>query len=350
MVQKIHPLRVGLALVLAAACMAAGSQPVNMDGLQLAQASAPSSDPAAVEAGFWTLTQRLGTADAYRTYLAAYPNGAFAKLATAALQTGGTASSKPTSAPSTLDFRAIAADADSGAIEMRHGDVFTGPGPVSVGWRGSTKQLLIPTGPWVLLASRDFYSGHAQRIQLSSVALGQFEGSSLRSLLAVTFNSRAGHNTATWVEAQRCEVPEGNPSFAWTATGSKFKQCVQARVVRHAEPAQFWKGEMFEAVHRNLSLLNAVPQDKQALRSNLYITDTRKADMMTISRFDFGAPLSSPAVDSSAGALDLQLSSREAWMKAYAESAVKGFFWEIEVPELLANKPTAAAAVLALPK
>ncbi|MEQ1804633.1 MAG: hypothetical protein ABL900_04575, partial [Burkholderiaceae bacterium] len=49
------------------------------------QAIAQTPAPSAIEIEFWRSAERVATPEAYRAYLAAFPNGAFANLARAGL-------------------------------------------------------------------------------------------------------------------------------------------------------------------------------------------------------------------------------------------------------------------------
>jgi hypothetical protein len=333
-------------------------------------AQAPAAAPAlptTVESDFWRSTEKLGTPAAYHAYLAVFPNGFYAKLAHAALQsaagansnpaaastaasvgTGSAASDAPTKSLRPEDFRVIAGEANSGAIEARDGDVFHGPGHISVGWRGATKQLVIPNGTWVVLGSRDFNVSvptltvvAVPRVAVTEMALGQFEGTTLRSLITVTFNARVAPNVNTWAEAQRCEQAEPGALFASVNVSGRVKQCVQGRPVPQAAAPEFWKGELLQMVHGNLRKLNAVPTDKQALSTQVVVTDTIKADFMHVHRVDFGAPdqVVRP------GAINLAVDARAAWAKAYAAQAALGFRSEFETPVLTPN--TAVSSKLA---
>jgi hypothetical protein len=245
-------------------------------------------------------------------------------------------------------LKAIAKDSDSGAIEATVGEVYTGPGVIAVGWVGAKKQVVVPNGPWVVLGAKDYYSAHSTRIPMTRIALGQFEGNTLRSLLYATFNSRPGPSTATWTDAAACEAeasasnsndstPQG---FAWVTPpeGGAFsryrlKQCVRARAIRHTPTPEFWRGELADTVFTHLQQMNAVPSNTTALRSDLYVTDGLSANIMIMTRLDFGAPAASSTTPA-AHALDMRMDARQAWMKAYAPLATQGLTWSLELPVL----------------
>jgi hypothetical protein len=92
-----------------------------------AQAQAPSAS--AVEMEFWRSAQRLGNAEAYRAYLAAFPNGVFAPLARAALSAQGAgaagigADSAPKNPPSNLRHFTEPTP-HTGAVSFKLGDRF----------------------------------------------------------------------------------------------------------------------------------------------------------------------------------------------------------------------------------
>lgn len=97
----------------------------------------------------------------------------------------------------------------SGAITMMPGETYQGPGPLTVGYLGAKKQIVLPNGPWVLLAVADRKSSHATPQPLVSMAFGQFREGRLTSLVSYLFNGRAGQAALGWSDAEGCLT--GNP-------------------------------------------------------------------------------------------------------------------------------------------
>ncbi|MED5617745.1 hypothetical protein [Ideonella sp. BN130291] len=332
----------GLAAVPCAPSLAAGT----------ATATAPGTTqgPSAVDAQFWATTERIGTPDAYRAYLAAFPNGFFARLAAAALAKAEPASAQPSPSPAvspaapvtsakpdvppagpfpTQRLAKIAADPSSGAVTFRIGDVFQGPGPVTVGWAGAKKQLIVPPGQWVVLATLDHSvaqnsalpSVPAQPIPVASVALGRLDSLGANALLLATFNRHAaGSMNTRWPEAQACEGTTPRSGFQWTEQHGIARQCVLGRPTTAkpvgADPAPLW-----DELRQNLLRLDLpLAQDTPAWRTDMHLTGAR-AEYMCISRMDLGpGAAGSPA--------------RQAAMKAYADAAWRGFRRELEDNDL----------------
>jgi hypothetical protein len=169
------------------------------------------AQPSAAEVEFWRSTERIGTADAYRAYLAAFPNGLYAPLARAALGTPAPAApAAPAAKPGTTTLRYFSEPADdTGAIEFNIGDRFSGPGALNLGRLGARRQMVLPEGDWVVLAGTDWrapfpYNLRSDRLQvtMSTVVFGKFAGDRLVTMLRYSANTRPtpnlGSNTLSW--------------------------------------------------------------------------------------------------------------------------------------------------------
>jgi hypothetical protein len=180
------------------------------------------SSPTAADSDFWRSAERIGTVDAMRAYLKAYPQGFYADLARAAIDRmqakspGASTPSKPPmesavaapSSPTGLSvdpMQVLSGTPTSGAITMLPGEVYHGPGPITVGYLGAKKQLVLPNGAWVLLAVADRQSGHRPSVPLVSMVFGQFREGHLVSLMSYLFNGRTSP-MRTWQEVEDCHA------------------------------------------------------------------------------------------------------------------------------------------------
>lgn len=325
---------------------------------QVAQAG-----PGAVEADYWRSTEKLGTPDAYRAYLAAFPQGFYARLAHAALAKAGAATPPPAPSPvvapqaappfvqhqvrsTELDavpvpgfpdaaaLKRVLADADSSSLPFRAGDVFIGPGPITVGGLGSRKQIVVPTGRWVVLAAEDGYSNHRTPVQMAAVAFGLFEGRAVRSVVTAAFDRRPGPAqwpVWSWDEAQRCEASGNGARFHWRFTAGLVKECVLVTNFSTLGRRGHWKGDIWESVRDNLGKLGVAVHGGRGLLSEFHLTDNRSG-YLHVSRYDFDAP-------GLAGAdgevpIDLRLEARIQWAQEYAALAASGLARSIDADDL----------------
>lgn len=167
------------------------------------------AQPSAAEVEFWRSTERLATPEAYRAYLAAFPNGLYAPLARAALG-GSTPAAAPAPRPGATTLRYFSEPADdTGAIDFNIGDRFSGPGALNLGRLGARRQMVLPEGDWVVLAGTDWRAPfpnnlRSDRLQvgMTSVVFGKFAGDRLVTMLRFSGNTRpppsVGSNTISW--------------------------------------------------------------------------------------------------------------------------------------------------------
>lgn len=187
------------------------------------RAAAP-AQPGAVEMDFWRSAERLGTPEAYRAYLAAFPEGFFAALARAALAQGSggrvnapggsTAAATPPASAALKYFTAPVSQ--SGAVTFNLGDRFTGPGVLTVGWAGAKRQVVVPPGEWVVLAMADSMADMtppAYRFptrvvaDIGTLVLGRFSGTRLSSAMVYQSSVRP-ISVDEWTDLAACQ-PNG---------------------------------------------------------------------------------------------------------------------------------------------
>lgn len=121
-----------------------------------ARAAAAAEAPSPAETEFWRSAERIGTPEAYRAFLAAFPKGLFAPLALAALDKAEAALAPAASASGPVlqvlpkrpqgvlgraaSLKPFGREAErSGVITFRLGDHFAGPGAIMVGRFGAKK-------------------------------------------------------------------------------------------------------------------------------------------------------------------------------------------------------------------
>lgn len=178
--------------------------------------AAAQSSTEAIEQTFWQSTERIGTPEAYRAYLNRYPGGVFAPLAEAALSKGKVAdrassdgpstSARTTSPTRTNTLNAFSETANSGAVTFQLGDEFVGPKAVTVGWLGARKQLVVPTGRWIVLAAEDdkAYPSGTTGVVITTVVFGRFEAHRLVALARYVFNAKVVPYYVGWGQLEGC--------------------------------------------------------------------------------------------------------------------------------------------------
>jgi hypothetical protein len=338
------------------------------------------ADKASVEVDFWKSVERMDTADAYAAYLETYPNGRFALLARVAMKRSSGGQPVPTSTAPVTPSAAVLAPAvvptpipspvsaliqapivggklnawsepASGAITLDAGNRIRGPGVITVGRIGAKKQLPIPEGEWVVLAATDHESetqprytangtvGGIGAVKLTSMTLAQFDGTTARSVLHVTFN-RVAHDMPrfVWKGAEQC-LTAADPSeyHDILQTSRSLKLCTQVRVESASIDVALVPAHRNE-ISRNLGQLGG--------RLGVYNTGTdfylvdRYNNYMLINRLDCveaqqarpacALPTSPPA----------SMAAHIAWAKNFAPSAYTGFDRNLAVPELSALEET----------
>ncbi|MBI5254999.1 MAG: M48 family metalloprotease [Burkholderiales bacterium] len=92
---------------------------------------------------------------------------------------------------------------DSAAVSFKPGDRFTGPGVLTVGRIGSRKQVVLPPGEWVAVATAD-HPSEAGRVEMTSLAFARLAGARLAAMLEVTVN-RTATTQSNWIDLADCE-------------------------------------------------------------------------------------------------------------------------------------------------
>lgn len=308
-------------------------------------AGAQPAAPGDFELELWRSAQRYDTPAAYRAYLAAFPQGAFAAMAQAALDrpAAGTAAAAPATPPAPALLGRLQGTATSGSTELPVGTRLVGPGVVTVGAIGVRRQLLVPAGDWILLAAVDHRTPGTVQVSLATLALGQFSGRELRSLLLVDFNRRGviipgGSLQAQqamgvlprWPEAERCEAAAGNELLLEVGSTRGVRHCSALRPEadwrRHLSTAP----ELPEALDSALASLGATTVPLP-LRSELHITDTRY-NHMGYMRLDAAAVGPAPA--------------RADWLRRFTPLALQGYARDLDAEDLQPDKPGGAGIAL----
>jgi hypothetical protein len=227
----------------------------------------------------------------------------------------------------------------SGAITMVPGETYLGPGPMTVGYLGAKKQIILPNGRWVLLAVADRQSGHPnQPVPLVSMVFGQFKEGRLVSLMSYLFNGRAVQGTRPWADFDGCQsgqqVPRGvtkvgdtergAPGCAWTVRMTTLPKVEDAAWVRAFEAAQ--------------SLGAGVPVPPVQF-TRAWVVDSRGTNYLGMRRADF---------DATADAAALQ-TARSAWLGEYLPLMIDGFDKRVGATELEPNQSRLPSVRVSLP-
>jgi hypothetical protein len=295
-------------------------------------AAAFAQSPNEAELELWRAAARIDTPAAYQAYLAAHPNGTFAAMARAAIEKlAPAAAAAPAAVPAGPSrLGPLSGGVTSGATELAVGARLTGPGVITVGSVGAKRQLVIPAGEWVLLAAEDHRTRGSAQFSLASLAFGQFDGSTLRSLLVASFNRRAipvpaGNPSTylvqgmlpTWTVAEQCE--RAGPGDALREVGGTpaLRHCAAVR------PGSDWRAALAdtplaEPVEQALKSLNAGTAPF-AWRSELHYTDQRYG-WLGIVRHDVAAVGPGAA-------------RAEAWRR-YRALATRGYTRDLEADDL----------------
>lgn len=295
----------------------------------------------------WRAASRLDTAEAYRTYLNQFPNGAFVPYAQQALQKlSGKATSPVAAPPRPAEPAALATvqtALDTNIVNLRVGDRLHGPGVLTVGSFGSRRHVLLPRGEWVVLAGFDHKSSNQVPVPLVTLAFGQFSGAELQSMLAVTFTRRAvapaGGAGASlvaigmlprWIAAEQCEAASPAHLHHAVVAGRQVKHCASLRRALGSDASGPDAAGLQEATAAALALLKgrALPP---AWRVEVHITDSRLG-YLAYTRLDTGGTAEGQAE----------------WLKAFAPLAASAYNRELELDELQPGQPASSAA-LALP-
>jgi hypothetical protein len=300
----------------------------------------------AVELAFWQSSERIGTIEAYRSYLGRYPNGTFASLAKAALNNAVNLSNSSASAPLPVrpatspkgTLRVFKKDPQSGSVTHQIGQIFEGPVAVTAGWLGARKQLVLPEGQWIALAARDRYQmfPHSssmaleQRVKIADVAFGKFDGSQLSSVLLFSFSAE---KTMPLVWSMlNCSNAESVALRPEAATPSGFRD--ESVALSSQSSPSF--GELNDDVRLSVEALGAGFQAQAVLRPCVVFSD-RQRGAMRVQRFVWPpAVLAGPTATAwvpSAAELDTARRNYADrlwnWTEAYRQVERQGFLNDI---------------------
>jgi hypothetical protein len=337
--------------------------PIAMSDAHAQDAGAPTQ----IEREFWASTREIGTDAAYRAYLGKFPDGFFAALASAAIKKGidaqpdrspssgnrsvsGGAGANPNFDSKQFDPAKIAGPTASRAITQQIGDVFYGPGPITVGWLGSKKQIVVPAGRWVLLFAEDGLSTHVSPIPMTTLILARMEAGAFRSFLHARFNNRTGDSRARWGDAMACEEKSASAPFAWHETGTRVTQCVTSALRVPANPARFLSNAAWKAALQTLTTAGGTHPGGAHLFTEMFYTGDL-SNYLKVTRIDFGVLASGAGGGSDTvgqpPSIDLSVAARQKWAEAYSPLAALGYRKKLAEEELYAGtRPSTTSASL----
>jgi hypothetical protein len=339
-----------------AVTLTANAQP-GAERTEAAQPAAPSS----VELEFWKSAERIGTAESYKAYLDAFPQGVFAPLARAALKAklatdaggnnhGAAASATPSPAPSPGGKLKFFVDrSDSGAITFRLGERFTGPGPLTVGWLGAKKQVVLPAGEWVVLSAID----HPwETVKGTTLVFGRFAGDRIAAALRVSTN-RHPVSRQPWPAMDACEKPDASRLYQWRKPNTAWRrECMTVVAVEKPfAPTSDSSVQTLASLNRMGARIEGF-----ALVARIYLADDVNG-MLFVERIDWPAiPLGEAAGTATDWTTEGLRSSPQrgeylrdfvAWTTAYRAFVLEGFRRELTDPDLQPGVPVARLGSLA---
>lgn len=335
---------VAAALIATNPMTSGGTPPASADSATVGTASA-------AEIEFWKSADRIGTADAYRAYLKAFPTGIFAPLAQAALAKLGSSVHQPRDQTGSWPERTEGQVASnlkhfeewsrSGAIRFKLGERFRGPGILTVGWLGAKKQVVIPAGEWLALAAVDHDWG---TVKGTTLVFGKFLAERLASALVVTTN-RHPIPRQNWAALDDCEKPNATRLYEWRRPNAAWqRECMFVTVVE--QPFQS-SSEASVQVLTSLRRLGA-RLDGFALAARLYLYDEVNG-MLFVERLDWPEATLGDVAGRAAEWTVSRISAVPAratfvrefvsWMNAYRGFVVQGFRRDIPEPDLQAGAP-----------
>lgn len=341
--------------------------------LLLMAATTASAQVTDVELEYWRSVQRIDTPSAYRSYLDAYPKGAFAALAKmkVAPEAASLVPAKPAEVPTAAPTALIAKTAgtlrsfsepvaNSGEFAFNLGDRLTGPGVLTVGSLGAKKQIVVPSGEWVVLAAVDTKSvqpsgvlntPRANVVALTTFVAAKFSGNRLLSLMRVT-STRQIATSSTWTDLDDCDPKTAAAGLQHKRTRNGLRDDCQSIQVEN-DPL----GKPFAASQEARSSLDKLGATASgaALVSSFVFSDS-KSGYLSVTRSDWpGAVLGAAADRASAWraeAIDASpahaayLKSLSEWALSYQTLAADGFKRRFETGDLVANTPRRPSAEL----
>lgn len=287
-----------------------------------ARAQAPATAACdATELEFWRSSDRIGTARAYGAYLDAYPSGRFAPLARAAIEKVVASGSTAGLSIATLE-RLLRRSTDTGAVTLRVGEVYFGPGRMTVGWLGAKTQIVLPRGGWVALSATDHDSDHRPAVRMTTLYFGRFERGQMNTLLRYTFNSRtpAEPREQRWTIVDDCLAQARPDTDIWPGRRTSSRQC---NAIDAGDVVAINAAPQFSALKASLDAIEMALPASIAARARFSHTDLR-SNFLEIERVEFGTPASRPT-------------RWRDWSREYASLALLGFDRQLELDELEPN-------------
>jgi hypothetical protein len=333
---------------------------------QSGRASVPSNNTAdkfQAELDFWKSAERIDTAEAYTAYLEMFPNGRFSALARAALSKISREQAKPSIDPQptlknpapavalkptpSSGLAAYSEDINTGSIDLKAGDRLNGPVTYTVGGIGVKKQLLIPSGEWIVLAATDHElyvpfigTTGGNRIKNASVALARFVGTRAASLLVFEYNRSAVSIVVNnWPDAVKCERSDATSIFMLKEGNFTLQRCSAVNSVSDNHLRESAAPAMWKDVDVSLRGLGG-SLGQFNIESSVFVYNQRS--YLRVSRFDCtqasagGADCESLAdLPRRAALKEPNVDKRIAWVKAYLPFAVAGFKRELDEEDSL---------------
>ncbi|MBI5719801.1 MAG: hypothetical protein HZC37_19185 [Burkholderiales bacterium] len=367
-------------LVLAACTLSCTLAPLASAQSEPPRAGAP-AQPGAIELEFWRSAERLGTPEAYRAYLAAFPQGFFAALARAALGASGATGAAGTAGAvrATAPGAAPAAQAggvpaaspalkyftapvmQSGAVTFQLGERFQGPGVLTVGWAGAKRQVVLPPGEWVVLAMADAkvdmtpvpYRFPTRVVaDVGTLVLGRFSGTRLMSAMVYQTSVRP-ISVDDWTDIAGCQ-PGGLESLFHenTRPSGLRSACAALRPVPAPLTA---KSAAMEEARASLARLGATVQG-DALATIVVVSEPSRG-YLAGTRLDWPGVALGPEADAAAAwtrAASAQNAKRAAtvaglieWLGTYRKLLDDAYGFKINQDDLKAGaSPSGNAALL----
>ena len=304
--------------------------------------AAPQATPAqgaanSTEIEFWRSTDRMGTAEAYRAYLDAYPSGSFAALARLALSrvapnapAAPAAAVMPTPSSTSAGLRYFTQSADSGAVTLDIGDRHKGPAALTVGWLGARKQLVLPSGEWVVLSAADRKLALLSNVNatITTVTFGKFAGDRLSTLLRFTFSSQVP-SVSGWPDLAGCDRADAQLLHSTRSQQGLRDECMSLRATAQPMSVVFQGADELRASLDKLGARVSGP----ALTTTITMADKRHG-YWGLSRYDWpGVPMGAEAdkivewrrdVASLAPARAAYANGLWTWAERYRAHAVEG--------------------------
>lgn len=349
-------------------------QRVTLSALLFMAAGSATAQVTEVELEYWRSVQRIDTPSAYRAYLNMYPKGAFASLAQlkAGPEAAATAPAKPAEALDAASATARVAKPGgtlrnfsepvngSGEFAFDLGARLNGPGVLTIGAMGAKKQMVLPSGEWVVLAAVDTKSvqpsgilntPRANVVALTTLVTAKFSGNRLLSLMRIT-GSRQIATASQWVGLDDCDAKAAGAALQHQRWSGGLRDDCQSIQI-DSDPL----GKSFaasEATRSSLDKLGATVSGT-ALVSTFVFSGSRSG-YLGVTRIDWPGVVLGAAADRAsawrAEALEAApvhagyLKGLSEWASSYRALAADGFTRRLETSDLVANKPGPASAEL----